>query len=91
MIPSGVFFDCIHWNIPVLSVDNQNFSLYFKKYGDLGFMASDITDLAAIVQRIFAGELKSDQFDHGFVRARTDMSAGKFESTINRFLGASAI
>jgi hypothetical protein len=91
MIPSGVFFDCIHWHIPVLSVDNQNFSLYFKKYGDLGFLANDITDLAAIVQRIFAGELNPDQFNDGFVRARADMSADKFESTINSFLGASTI
>ena len=30
--PSGVFFDCIKWEIPILSLNNDFIEYYFYKY-----------------------------------------------------------
>lgn len=34
--PSGVFFDCVKWQIPILTLENDFVNYYFDQYGRIG-------------------------------------------------------
>ncbi len=56
--PSGVFFDCIKWEIPLLSLDNNFISYYSKKYGKIGMIFRNTTEMGnwiseELIQRKF--------------------------------------
>lgn len=85
LTPSGVFYDCIHWGIPILSLMNSNFKVYFDQYGDLGYLAKDLDELAELVTMILSGELSINAFESSFMRAKLDMSLEKFEARLLDF------
>ena len=79
LTPSGVLYDCIHWRIPIVALRNENFSIYFEKYGDLGVLCESVEEMALIVNKIFIGELAASSFRENFDRAIADMSLDRFE------------
>lgn len=48
--PSGVLFDCIKWNIPILALRNDYISYYFRSYGDFGKLFSSTQDMASYIR-----------------------------------------
>lgn len=50
--PSGAFFDCIKWEIPILSLDNDFTSYYFSKYGPLGELFSTTFDMSLWIKNV---------------------------------------
>jgi hypothetical protein len=85
LIPSGVLYDCIHWGIPILSLGNDNFSLYFKKYGDLGIIAKNINELSDFASLILSNNLNLDYYKFNLNIAKTDMSLKNFEDKLFSF------
>lgn len=51
-IPSGVFNECINYNIPIAGIRSGYLSYYFEKYGNIGILANDINQLAEKICRI---------------------------------------
>lgn len=51
-IPSGVLFDCIKWNLPVLGLKNDYIKYYFKTYGEFGKLFENTIDIAKFVHHL---------------------------------------
>lgn len=49
---SGVLLDAIAWQKPVIARKIPTFEAMFKKYGDIGYLFGDDTELAGVVDRI---------------------------------------
>lgn len=62
--PSGVFFDCIKWELPILSLNNEFINYYFTKYGDLGAVFNTISEMVYFVKNNF---IESDFRDNKYV------------------------
>jgi hypothetical protein len=86
LIPSGVLYDCIHWGIPILSLGNDNFSLYFKKYGDLGIICKNMDELASVATLILSNNLNLDRYKSNLNNAKLDMSIINFERQLFNFI-----
>jgi len=43
--PSGTFFDCVKWEIPLLTLENDFTNYYFNKYGSMGRSFSDTSQM----------------------------------------------
>lgn len=48
--PSGVFFDCIKWEIPILSLNNDFVNYYFTKYDNLGLIFNTTSEMVDYVK-----------------------------------------
>jgi hypothetical protein len=48
--PSGVFFDCIKWEIPILSLNNSFINYYFTKYGKVGEIFTDTSEMVGFIK-----------------------------------------
>ena len=85
LTPSGILYDCIHWEIPILAIKNDLFKIYFEKYGDLGIMCDGIEDMALYINKINKGEINRDFYLKNIKNAKKDMSRHAFEKKINNF------
>ena len=48
--PSGVFFDCIKWELPILSLNNDFVNYYFTKYDNLGLIFNTTSEMVDYVK-----------------------------------------
>jgi hypothetical protein len=46
---SGVLFDAIRYGKPIIALRTDVIDYYFKKYGNIGFLADTVDDLERIV------------------------------------------
>lgn len=51
--PSGVFFDCIKWEIPILSLNNEFIQYYFTKYSKVGEVFINTSEMISFVKSNF--------------------------------------
>ncbi len=49
---SGVFLDAIRFCKPILALKNNLFSFYFRKYGEMGWLFDDLSDLEEFIANI---------------------------------------
>jgi hypothetical protein len=49
---SGVFFDAINFNKPIISLRNTYFEYYFKKYGDIGYLCNDLNEVINTIKSL---------------------------------------
>lgn len=49
---SGVLFDAINFGKPIISLNNDFFSYYFNKLGDVGYLCDNLDDMALIINQI---------------------------------------
>ncbi len=62
--PSGVFFDCIKWELPMLSLNNDFIQYYFTKYGNLGEVFNTTFEMIDFVKnKLIKSNYIFDQFD----------------------------
>ena len=52
MIASGAFWDAIGFYKPIVTLKNQYFEYYFNKYGNIGYLADNISDLANEIKNL---------------------------------------
>lgn len=72
-IPSGTFFDCIKWEIPILGLKNDFISHYFRKYGEVGKIFDTIDDMVSFI-RCLEYQKQEDQYTSIFQRLKNDLS-----------------
>jgi hemoglobin-like flavoprotein len=48
--PSGVFFDCIKWEIPILSLNNPFINYYFSKYDKVGEIFNNTPEMVEFIK-----------------------------------------
>jgi hypothetical protein len=48
--PSGVFFDCIKWEIPILSLNNPFINYYFSKYDKVGEIFTNTPEMVEFIK-----------------------------------------
>lgn len=51
-IPSGVLFDCIKWNLPILGLKNDYISYYFSRYGKFGELFDTTEEMANFLKQL---------------------------------------
>lgn len=47
--PSGVFFDAINNEKPIIALKNDLFNYYFNRFGDIGFLCEDIEEMIELI------------------------------------------
>ena len=57
---SGVFFDAINYNKPIISIKNSYFEYYFNKYGNIGYLCNDINEMFNIMKLILTNKEKAN-------------------------------
>lgn len=60
LVPSGVFSDCIALEIPIIAIKNSKLEFFFNEYGNIGYLADDISQLVDIISNISV----SDKFNY---------------------------
>ncbi|MHC0442759.1 hypothetical protein [Flavobacterium sp. 3-210] len=60
--PSGAFFDCMKWEIPILTLENDFVNYYFDHYGRIGEKFSNSVEMSNFVK----SNLIDKTFDFGY-------------------------
>ena len=61
--PSGIFFDCIKWELPILSLNNDFINYYFTKYGNLGAGFNTTSEMVDFVKNNFTeSDFRNNQY-----------------------------
>jgi hypothetical protein len=61
--PSGVFFDCIKWEVPILSLNNDFVKYYLKKYSKVGEAFTTTTEMVEFIkENFFSSNFKVNKY-----------------------------
>lgn len=77
LVSSGVFADCIAFDMPVIAMRNKQLSHYFERYGQFGFLCDSVKEMADAVQEITQNRELLDKFKVVLSKVREDF---KFEN-----------
>ena len=77
LVSSGVFADCIAFDMPVIAMRNKQLSHYFERYGQFGFLCDSVKEMADAVQEITQNRELLDKFKSVLSKVREDF---KFEN-----------
>jgi hypothetical protein len=58
--PSGVFFDCIKWEVPILALNNDFISYYFDKYDKIGELFKNTNEMILFVSEKLLYDKKNE-------------------------------
>lgn len=76
---SGVFFDAVKFEKPIIAIRNDFFSYYFDKYGDLGWLCNDYAEVLDLViklsKHVEANECA--RFATNYKKIKSDLSMNK--------------
>jgi hypothetical protein len=56
-MPSGVFFDAIKLEKPIIAIRNSFFEYYFNLLGNIGFLVDDLDEMKQLINRLDQGEI----------------------------------
>lgn len=56
-MPSGVFFDAIKLEKPIIAIRNSFFEYYFKQLGNIGFLVDNLDEMKALIVKLDNGEI----------------------------------
>lgn len=59
LIPSGVFSDCISFQLPIISLTTKKIKFFFDRYGKIGYLCKDIQSMVDVIKNI---DLSSPEF-----------------------------
>lgn len=77
LVSSGVFADCIAFNMPVIAMRNKQLAHYFERYGHFGFLCDSVREMADAVLEIAQNRELLDKFEEVLSKVREDF---KFEN-----------
>lgn len=86
LISSGVFSDCINFEVPIIAIKSNILEEYFKYYGDLGILCDDISEMANVIQDIAVGKVLSEEFLINIKNAKNSISIENFIFKFNKSL-----
>ena len=74
--PSGVVFDCIKWEKPILGLKNDFLAFYFKKYGDFGCLFDSTTQMVNYIKKHLEDEtcFYKKNYEEVFNRLKKDLN-----------------
>lgn len=82
LIPSGIFYDCVNYGIPIVAMRSRVLEYYFERYGSLGILCDSLDEMARVVVRIKQGAYQRDEFIRNLAQASADMSLSNFRSKL---------
>jgi hypothetical protein len=47
--PSGVFFDAMEYEKPIIAIKNDFFNYYFERFGDIGYLSDNKADMGNLI------------------------------------------
>jgi hypothetical protein len=56
-MPSGVFFDAIKLEKPIIAIRNSFFEYYFSLLGNIGFLVENIEEMKELINKLDKGEI----------------------------------
>jgi hypothetical protein len=65
-MPSGVFFDAIKLEKPIIAIRNSFFEYYFSLLGNIGFLVDDLVEMKVLIGKLDRGEIDcyKEQLNH---------------------------
>lgn len=57
---SGAVFEAIKYNLPIVSIYNDYFGWLFNKYGDMGFLCTNVEEMKLLIEKISTGSLERE-------------------------------
>ncbi len=65
-MPSGVFFDAIKLEKPIIAIRNSFFEYYFKLLGNIGFLVDNLDEMKVLIGKLDRGEIDcyEEQLNH---------------------------
>jgi hypothetical protein len=78
LVPSGVFYDCVNYTIPIVAIRSRVLEYYFERYGALGILCDSLDEMATVIFRIKQGAYRREEFIRNLARASEDMSTPNF-------------
>jgi hypothetical protein len=86
LISSGVFSDCINFEIPIIAIKSNILDDYFKLYGDLGILCKNISEMSEVIKDIACGKILTGEFIKNIKNAKNDISVDNFIHKLNELL-----
>lgn len=86
LIASGVFFDCINNEIPIIALRSYSLESYFKKYGELGVLCDSIDDMAIQISKIAKGEITVLKFKSNIKNVKKVASYANYRMKLHELL-----
>ncbi|MCD1124786.1 hypothetical protein LPW36_01845 [Jinshanibacter sp. LJY008] len=86
LVPSGIFYDCISFNIPIISLKNRIFQAYFEKYGPMGKLCNNLDEMADFIKLLYLEREKCEEYFDNMKSARDDMSFNNFRDNLLRII-----
>lgn len=84
--PSGVLFDCIKWNIPVLGLKNDYITYYFQNYGEFGRLFPNVHGMANYIRELIVDNnnynSKKVEMDSAFQKLKEEISLESLKKKI---------
>lgn len=76
LIPSGVFYDCIALELPIIALKNPKLEFFFEKYGPLGVLCDDIESMGEAIRNLSSNpsEYKTYKASIKMIKSRLNFS-----------------
>lgn len=82
LVSSGVFADCIAFDMPFIAMRNKQLSHYFERYGQFGFLCDSVKEMADAVQEIAQNRELLDKFKEVLSKVREDFKFENYKARI---------
>lgn len=86
---SGVFFDAVKFEKPIIAIKNDFFSYYFNEYGDLGWLCEDYEEILNLVIKL-SKHVDADEyakFSRNYKQIKCDLSMDNQARNLQKILG----
>jgi hypothetical protein len=50
--PSGVFFDALEYEKPIIGIKNDMLTHYFKRFGEIGYLCENLEEMSSLINKI---------------------------------------
>ena len=84
LIPSGVFSDCIAFEIPIISLENEKMNFFFEQYGHIGYLCNDIENMAKVIKSITPKD--KIQFTNNIRQIKKELSSTNYTLNLGKII-----
>jgi hypothetical protein len=83
LIPSGIFYDCVNYGIPIIGLHSKILRSYFNKYGELGVLCSSLDEMALMIKKISVGEIDFGEYKKNLKKISNDISFTNYRDKLH--------
>jgi hypothetical protein len=82
LVSSSSYFDCVNFRRPIVAIRNAQWEYNFTKFGEIGFLCSDVYEMIDLIERIAENKLILDQFDFNCCLEKTSVENSSSEMKV---------